>query len=323
MLSLEGIVRIIQIGCVQIVDMEQLTIEFKNYLMKQEMSANTIKSYLADLANFAKWYQIHYADQIALHEITSYHLQSFKDYNINTKRLKTASINRKIQSLKRFFQFLSSKKLIKENPALKTKFIRRIKATKPSALNKNEVHSLLSIAGRSSHGTHKRNYAIIQLILQTGLRVSEVINLQWQDITLGERSGQVRVVDGKGHKERIIPLNSNVRKALSNYLESREDLEKISPIFLSKRNEMPTARAIQKVIAGLANKANISRVKVTPHTLRHTFATNYLRTNPGCLIELSTLLGHESLDTTAIYTKSSQEHLADTLEKSQLINDSF
>jgi integrase/recombinase XerC len=128
-------------------------------------------------------------------------LQSFKNYSVNTKRLKTCSINRKIQSLKRFFQFLSDKRIIKENPTLKTKFVRRVKATKPNALNKGEVHSLLSIAGCSSHGTHRRNYAIIQLILQTGLRVSEVINLQWQDIVLGECSGQVRVVDGKGHKE--------------------------------------------------------------------------------------------------------------------------
>jgi integrase/recombinase XerC len=76
-----------------------------------------------------------------------------------------------------------------------------VKATKPNALNKGEVHSLLSIAGRSSHGTHRRNYAIIQLILQTGLIISEVINLQWQDIVLGERSGQVRAFDDKGHKK--------------------------------------------------------------------------------------------------------------------------
>jgi site-specific recombinase XerD len=301
--------------------MNHLIVEFKNYLIKQEMSINTIRNYLADIVNFSKWYKIYYSDQVIADEITSYHLQSFKSHSVNTKRLKTSSINRRIQSLKRFFQFLSNKKTIKKDPTLKTKFIRRTKSTKPNALNKSEVHALLSIAGRSSHGTHKRNYAIIQLILQTGLRVSEVINLQWQDIVLGERSGQVRVVDGKGHKERIIPLNSSARKAVSSYLEFREDLKETSPIFLSKRNQVPTARAIQKIIVSLANKANINRIKVTPHTLRHTFATNYLRTNPGCLVELSNLLGHESLDTTAIYTKSSQEHLAGTLEKSQFIHD--
>ncbi|WP_425361605.1 tyrosine-type recombinase/integrase [Candidatus Tisiphia endosymbiont of Ceraclea dissimilis] len=301
--------------------MNHLIVEFKNYLIKQEMSINTIRNYLADIVNFSKWYKIYYSDQVIADEITSYHLQSFKSHSVNTKRLKTSSINRRIQSLKRFFQFLSNKKTIKKDPTLKTKFIRRTKSAKPNALNKSEVHALLSIAGRSSHGTHKRNYAIIQLILQTGLRVSEVINLQWQDIVLGERSGQVRVVDGKGHKERIIPLNSSARKAVSSYLEFREDLKETSPIFLSKRNQVPTARAIQKIIVSLANKANINRIKVTPHTLRHTFATNYLRTNPGCLVELSNLLGHESLDTTAIYTKSSQEHLAGTLEKSQFIHD--
>ena len=125
-----------------------------------------------------------------------------------------------------------------------------MKATRPSALNKNEVHALLSIAGRSIAGKQiipKRNYAIIQLILQTGLRVGEVVNLQRQDIMFSARAGQVRVVDGKGHKERIIPLNSTARRALANYLKLREELGATEPIFISKRGQVPTTRAIQKL----------------------------------------------------------------------------
>ncbi len=261
-----------------------------------------------------------------LKDITSYHIQTFKDYLINKKRLKTASVNSILQSLKRFYQFLGQQKTIKENPAAEIKFQKRVKVIRPNALNKTEVHALLSIAGSIAEGRQiiqKRNFAIIQLILQTGLRVSEVINLQRQDISLSERSGQVRVVDGKGHKERIIPLNSTVRKALANYLDLRKKLDATEPIFISKRGQVPTTRAIQKIITTLATKANITRIKVSPHTLRHTFATNYLRANNNCLVELATLLGHESLDTTAIYTKSSKERLAETLENVQFIHDTL
>ena len=86
---------------------------------------------------------------------------------------------------------------------------------------------------------------------------------------------------------------------------------------------MPTTRAIQKIISSLATKANIDRIRVSPHTLRHTFTTNYLRANNSCLMELATLLGHESLDTTAIYTKSSKERLAETLENSQFTHETL
>ena len=235
--------------------------------------------------------------------MTSYHLNFFRDHILKSRRLKVSSVNRKIQTFKRFFRFLTNQKIIKTNIADSIKFIRRTKATKPNALNKNEVHALLSVAGSSTHGLSSRNYAVIQLMIQTGLRVSELINLQWRDLTLYERSGSIRIVDGKGRKDRTIPLNSTARKAISSYAQNKEfDLTK--PLFLNKHGKIHMARALQKVISNLAKNANITRIRVTPHVL-HTFATNYLRANPDCLVELATLLGHESLDTTAIYTKAS------------------
>jgi len=289
--------------------------EFKQHLDQQDLSKNTIRNYIADIKNFASWYEEHHAEEIEVQKITSYHLNFFRDQMIGARRLKVSSVNRKTQSLRRFFRFLAEKKTIKINIADSIKFIRRTKSTKPNALSKNEVHALLSVAGNSSHGLSSRNYAVIQLILQTGLRISELINLQWRDLLLYERSGSVRVVDGKGHRERVIPLNSSARKAVSSYIENKE-YDSTTPVFLSKHGKIHTPRALQKVVSNLATKANINRIRVTPHVLRHTFATNYLRANPGCLIELATLLGHESLDTTAIYTKASTEHLQETLEKS-------
>jgi len=120
-------------------------------------------------------------------------------------------------------------------------------------------------------------------------------------------------------KERTIPLNSSARKALRNYFEGRS-LEEERAVFLSKQNKKMTVRAVQKVINSLAGKAGIENM--SPHTLRHTFAINYLRSNPECLVELSALLGHESLDTTSIYTAASKERLANTVENArQYINE--
>jgi integrase/recombinase XerC len=203
------------------------------------------------------------------------------------------------------------KKLVKKNPSEKIKFLRRIKRTQPRALTKKDVHKLLSVTSHSSHGTQKRNYALVQILLQTGIRVGEVVNLETRDLTLYDRSGELRIVNAKGGKERTVPLNSYARKALRNYLEEKF-IEGRSIVFISKQNKKMTVRAVQKVISNLSKKAGIEYM--SPHTLRHTFAINYLRSNPECLVELSTILGHESLDTTSIYTVSSKERLATTIE---------
>jgi len=132
-----------------------------------------------------------------------------------------------------------------------------------------------------------------------------------KDVVMRKRSGCVNVVDGKGRKHREIPLNSIAKRALTNYLEIRNSSEPDDILFTTKRGEQGTIRALQALISGLAKRANITRINVTAHTLRHTFATQFLQANPGCLVELAMLMGHESIDTTAIYTKASKEKLAE------------
>jgi site-specific recombinase XerD len=298
--------------------LDKLLNAFKEKMVTEEISENTIRNYVSDIKNFYKWYlEINFTENIE--KVTYYHLNAYKDYLIHNQRKKTSSINRNIQSLRNFFQFMISKKHIKKNPSEKIKFLRQTKRTQPKALTKNDIHKLLSVTSHSSHGTKKRNYAIIQLLLQTGIRVGEIVNLEIRDLTLYDRSGEIRIVNGKGGKERTIPLNNYARKALRNYLEEKK-LDDRRAVFLSKQNKKMTVRAVQKIIGNLANKAGIANM--SPHTLRHSFAINYLRSNPECLVELSALLGHESLDTTSIYTVASKERLANTVENTgQYINE--
>lgn len=290
--------------------LNKLLNDFKEKMIAEDFSGNTIKNYISDVKTFCKWYQeVDIAND--LKNVTHYHLGAYKDYLIHNQRKKSSSINRSIQTLRNFFQFMISKKLIKKNPSEKIKFLRQIKRTQPRALTKKDIHKLLSVTAHSSHGTQKRNYALIQILLQTGIRVGEVVNLETRDLTLYDRSGELRIVNAKGGKERLVPLNCYARKALRNYLEEKS-IEERTVVFISKQNKRMTVRAVQKVISNLSKKAGI--YGMSPHTLRHTFAINYLRSNPECLVELSIILGHESLDTTSIYTVASKERLATTIE---------
>jgi len=138
------------------------------------------------------------------------------------------------------------------------------------------------------------------------------------DLEVHDRSGRVRVREGKGRKAREVPLNSNARRALRLNLADRPEPHPEDPVFLSERGGKPLAlRTVQATIAELGQRAHIRRLPVTPHLMRHTFALRYLKHNPGELFELATLLGHESLDTTALYARPTVEQLAAGVERSQ------
>jgi integrase/recombinase XerC len=146
---------------------------------------------------------------------------------------------------------------------------------------------------------------------RAGLRVGEVIALEAEDIRLGERSGWAVIRSGKGNKRREVPLNAEVRAALRAYLEARPPFP--SPrLFVSRTGAPLSARDVQRLVAALARKARIEG-KVTPHTLRHTFATRAVEKGVD-IAALSALLGHESLAATSRYLHPSRERLAEAVE---------
>lgn len=304
-------------------DHDGLLSSFKEMLEKQDLSESSITSYLQGINVFTTWALDFYQQEVSLLEITVNDLRAYREYVSKILRRKPATINHHIQVLKRFYAWAAQIRLMPDNPASALHFVKRATTTKPNALNKDEIHALLRAAGLSTHGLAVRNYAIVQLLLQSGLRVGELNSLLVKDVVMRERSGCVSVVDGKGRKHREIPLNSIARRALTNYLEIRNSSEPDDVLFTTKRGEQGTIRALQALISGLARRANITRINVTAHTLRHTFATQFLQANPGCLVELAMLMGHESIDTTAIYTKASKEKLAEHMERSGVSSDAY
>ena len=287
---------------------------FEQKLKNQDLSARTISGYLNDILFFKKWVTQIYGKEVPFSQIVKEDIKAFRQDLVTIKRQKATSVNRRLQSLKRFFDWVHREKRIKTNPCISVRFVRIQRTNQPHSLNKKEVHALLRAAGQSKHGLAKRNYAFVQLALQTGMRIGEIVKLQFRDLSIQERIGFVRVVDGKGIRERKVPLNATVRRALSAYFKGTpfqpDDL-----VFTTKRGKPATVRGLQFVVQTLGKKAHIKRVNLTAHILRHTFAMNFLQVNQGKLLELASLLGHESLNTTAIYTRASEESLAESVEK--------
>lgn len=290
---------------------------FQEALQAQDLAGATVRGYGLDVQFFRTWLEGVRGETVPWTHVKATDIQTFRQHLVGNLRQKAAAVNRRLQSLRRFFAWAVQAKHLDQSPAIEVKFLRTQPRMQPSALLEPEVHGLLRAAGQSPHGLAVRNYALVQLMLQTGLRVGEVVELKVSDLVIYSRSGWVCVMNGKGHRQREVPLNATARRALSAYFETRVDLKPADPVFLSLRGDPPTPRAIQQQLVSLARSARISRIRVTPHTLRHTFATSFLKDHPGKLVELASLLGHESLDTTAVYTKASRESLAEDVERSR------
>jgi integrase/recombinase XerC len=283
---------------------------FLRSLAREDVSAVTVRGYRSDLGVFAAWYDGH-----PIENLTASDLAHFRQYLSRDRAMKPASVNRKLEALRRFCRWAHAASKLRTNVAAELKLTPVPRGTRPKGLLAPEVQALLRAAGQSRRALARRNYAIMQLLLQAGLRVSEAAAVRIEDLEIRERQGKVHI-RGKGNKERFVPLNTTARRALQTYLHERAEIGTQGPVFLSDTGAALSVRSIQSLISNLARRAHITRITVSAHTLRHTFAHAYLKQNPGKLVELATLLGHESLDTTAIYLLPSDEDLAADVERS-------
>ena len=283
---------------------------FLKALTREDVAPLTVHGYRSDLGLFAAWY-----DGQPLEKLTASDLAHFRQYLSRERSMKPASINRKLEALRRFCRWAHTSGRLRTNVAAELRLARTPRGTRPKGLVAPEVQALLRAAGQSRRALARRNYAVVQLLLQAGLRVSEAAALRLEDLEIHERQGRVHI-RGKENKERYVPLNATARRALHAYLDAREATGTQDPVFLSETGTALSIRSIQSLITELARRAHLSRTPVSAHTLRHTFALGYLKQNPGKLVELATLLGHESLDTTAIYSLPSEEDLAAEVERS-------
>ena len=272
--------------------------------MERGLSENTLNAYRSDLSGFAKWL---YKEQqrTDLLKAERSQIQEYLAYRVNLGT-KSRSAARLLSSIKRFFQYCVRESLLKEDPS------DRIDAPKlgrplPKFLSEEEVEALLD-APDLKDPLGIRDRTMLELLYATGLRVSELVTLKTGQINL--RQGVVRI-QGKGNKERLVPLGQESISWLEKYLKDARG--KIAPelsndyVFTTRRQSAMTRQAFWYLIKRYARKVGIKK-HLTPHTLRHCFATHLL--NHGAdLRVVQMLLGHSDLSTTQIYTHVAQERL--------------
>ncbi|MCP4649996.1 MAG: site-specific tyrosine recombinase XerD [PVC group bacterium] len=278
--------------------------EFLNYItLERGLSANTVAAYKRDLVKFFKYLENDGKSDVRV--LKHGDIVGFV-YVLKEMDLKASSIARSIVAVKVFFRYLVSQRYIKEDP---TELLESPRLAKylPDVLSVGEVDKFLKII-RGDRVKHIRDRACFELMYATGMRVSELVNLKLPDIDF--KLGIIRCM-GKGGKERIIPMGKLAQDAISDYIQdARGQLlkEKESKyIFISKNGTNISRQMIWKLIRSYAALANISK-KVSPHTLRHSFATHLLERGADLRI-VQELLGHSNISTTQIYTHLNKDRL--------------
>ncbi|MEE8637841.1 MAG: tyrosine recombinase XerC [Candidatus Margulisiibacteriota bacterium] len=282
---------------------KELICKFINFLKtERNYSSHTISNYERDLRFLTNFLKGKKTDRSAA-----------RDYllALEKKRYSRRSIARKLSSARSFFRFLIREKLVEQDPfqnLLTPKLPRKL----PNFLYPEELKSLLEAPDQKSP-QGLRDRAILEVIYGTGLRVAEIIGMNMNDIDFDE--GEIKVL-GKGSKERIVLFGSHARAALHKYIkEGRSHLisgKKMPALFINRRGGRLTPRSVERMITFYAKKAGLNK-KVTPHTLRHSFATHLL-SGGADLRMVQELLGHVSLSTTQVYTHITKERLKEVYD---------
>ena len=271
--------------------------------IEKGLSKNTVSSYKNDISSFFSWCDKEQIDRL---KVTDHNLNNYISYLFSIG-LKSSSINRKVSSIKHFYLFLLKKKIIKNSPADEITTPKQEKYL-PTSMSEDEVESLLG-SPKSSIKIERRDKAMIEILYATGMRISELVNLKLTDIDFNR---SVLKVFGKGSKERLVPYGEKAAEALRIYLEDRKKLDS-KDVFLSNRGTRITRGAFWQRIKIYIKRENL-KLSISPHTLRHAFATHLL--NRGAdLRSVQILLGHSDLSTTQIYTHIAKKRLGEILKK--------
>ena len=278
--------------------MNEYIIDFLNYLLiDKKYSINTKNSYLNDLKLFFDYIK---KDPTL---ITKSDILKFLEHQKNFENERTCAHN--ITVLRSFYKYLEMEDVIRKNPTSNIE-LPKLRKSLPKVLNVDEVDRLLDIELKDKYDY--RNKAMLEVMYSSGLRVSELINLKLNNLSMENCS---LIVIGKGNKERILPIGDYAYNYLKIYLDSyRTSLlnnKQSDYIFLSSRGDKMSRQAFFKIVKNLLKEKNIN-IEFSPHTLRHSFATHMLE-NGADLRSIQELLGHLNISTTQIYTNISNKFI--------------
>ncbi|WP_333637906.1 tyrosine-type recombinase/integrase [Tissierella praeacuta] len=283
--------------------MEQILDDFKNYMIKNQKSQNTIKNYVLHIKEYMIWFQDTYGK--GFKNLYRENILDYKSYLVNVKKyrgknLNAKTINAKLSSIGLFNKFLIEEKIQKDIVVKDDDMIKiQTSYANPAEINKLDVENFRQ---KILEAGDKRLYAIVTLLSYAGLRISEALNLKLEDLSLGAKELIIR--KGKGEKQRIVYLNSKIINSIREYLKVRNSESEY--LFSSRESDRVDRSVINKQFKKYSNK-------ITPHQLRHFFCTNALESG-FAVHEVANLAGHSSIQTTLIYTNPSREKMKSRIE---------
>ena len=283
--------------------------DFENFLkLERNLSVNTIKSYRSDLKKFE-----FYLSKTSAKKLSFIGPEIVREFLYEqSKRVSAKTQGRIISTLKTFFNFLVLEKLINDSPIENIDYP-KIDSKIPLVLSTDEIDKIISCAFSKKFGL--RNQTIIEIMYSCGLRVSELTEMKISNIFFDE--SLIKIL-GKGNKERFIPLSSTAKKLLYNYITYNrknlsQDKQSIDIVFLNNRGKKLTRVMVYNIINDAALEAKINK-KISPHTLRHSFATHLIE-NGADIISIQKMMGHENVVTTEKYLHVNKKHLVETMIK--------
>jgi len=290
-------------------NVEELFTRFEEHLARSALASTTIVNYLADLRTLARWHANVKGAASSLLGLTPDDVREYRRHMQTNEGWTPATINRRLQAVRKFYSFAMETGLTESNPASGVQLIPIPEATPPRALASEEVTSLLEAVQGGRPSLVKRDYAIVQLLLQTGIKLGELTRLCLSDVQLrGDGEGMLLVGGGNprggkpregiGNRRRQVPLNSLACAALQGYLQIRPPSTSTENLFLSQDGNCISKRTVQRLIHVYTQAAGLE--DVSAHILRHTFAVSTLA-DTGDISLVSRLLGHRCMETTAKY----------------------
>lgn len=276
-----------------------------DFWASRDYSAKTKVAFATDLQNFARWFQQANAENLILARVTTADVSAYRDH-LRTEGKAVTTVNRRLNAIRAYMTWAVEQGLIATNPAKKVKELKR-QPLAPKGLDKVQVRKLVRESElRRDHLAH----AVFSFLAFTGARASDLIGVALGDLTLSERTGKVVFRNGKGGKERTVPLPASARSAIRDWLKHRPQSES-KCLFITRRGEGVSDRWLRGICS---RYSMICGFDFSPHTLRHSYARRFLEASTNDLVSLMAILGHESIQTTSRYALRNESQLAEAAE---------
>lgn len=281
---------------------EALLAQFEEHLVLTQLSPLTVVNYLADLRALVRWGVDRVDSSFSLATLTPDTIRVYRSYLLEEKRCATATVNRRLQALRKFCAFAVQVGLMASNPAEGIQLLRGKGNIPATPLTGKQIKALLQVSSSEQSSLARRDTAILMLLLHTGLRVNELVGLHLDDVQFDHPGTHLAVKDGRHGEIRKVPLEGEARHALCEYLSVRPNVGREAHLFLSREGRSLSTRSVQRIVSDRARAAGLEGV--SPQVLRRTYASRLLATT-GDLALVSQRLGHQSLTATTRYISES------------------